>query len=138
VPTRWRVSCAVLVLSVVACGSKSTAERIAEHDRVRVSWEQTARFAGTEWIDRAVPEAYATRTLERASEELRSEGDALRKDDIPDQDRARLRDSLNAARSLADTLERAIRARDREVAARIVASAPRANTDSLLHDAGLR
>ncbi len=40
---RWRLSCAALILSVVACDGKSVAERIAEHDRVRVSWEQTSR-----------------------------------------------------------------------------------------------
>jgi hypothetical protein len=136
--TRWRVSCAALTLSVLACGGKSAAERVAEHDRVRVSWEQTAHVVGAEWVARALPDAYATRTLERAGEELQRESDALRKDGIPGEARVRLRDSLAAARALADSLERAIRARDRAAAARLVTLSPRPNTDSLLRQAGLR
>jgi hypothetical protein len=136
--TRWRVSCAALLVSVAACGGKSAAERVAEHDRVRVSWEQTSRFVGAEWIARAVPDAYAARTLQRASEELQSESETLHKDSIPEPARARLVDSLGAARALADSLERVVDARDRAAAARLVALFPRANTDSLLQQAGLR
>lgn len=136
--TRWRVSCAALMLSVVACNGKSDSERIAEHDRVRVSWEQTARVVGPMWIDHAVPDAYAARTLERASEELHHESDALRKDDVPERDRSRLGHSLNVARALADSLERVIRAGDRKDAARLVERSPRANADSLLRQAALR
>jgi hypothetical protein len=132
------VSCAALTLSVVACGGKSAAERVAEHDTVRVSWEQTARFVGAEWVARALPDAYAARTLERAHEELQSESDALQKDSIPGPTRVRLHHALAAARALADSLERAIRAADRTAAAHLVALSPRPNTDSLLRQAGLR
>jgi hypothetical protein len=125
-------------MSVAACGGKSAAERVAEHDRVRVSWEETTRFVGAEWIDRAVPDAYAARTLQRASEELQSESDKLEKDSIPEPARAGLRDSLSAARALADSLERAIGAGDRTAATGIVAHSPRANADSLRREAGLR
>jgi hypothetical protein len=136
--TRWGLSCAALWLSVVACGGKTAAERVAEHERVRVSWEQTSRLVGAEWIDRAVPDAYAARTLARTGEELQSESDQLEKDSVPEQTRVRLRDSLGAARALADALERAIRARDRNAAVRLVALFPRANTDSLLREVRLR
>jgi hypothetical protein len=135
---RWQVSCAALMLSVAGCGGKSPAERVAEHDRVRVSWEQTARLVGTEWVARAVPDAYASRTLARASEELGSEMEALRKDSVPEQARAALRGSLGGARTLADSLARAVAASDRESAARLVRNSPRANTDSLLRRAALR
>jgi hypothetical protein len=136
--TRRRWARAALLVSVAACGGKSAADRIAEHDRVCVSWEQTARFVGLEWIDRVLPDAYAARTLERATEELRSESEALEKDRIPEPARVRLRESLGATRALADTLERAVRASDRNAAARLLALFPRANTDSLLGQAGLR
>jgi hypothetical protein len=136
--SRWRVSYAALLLSVVACGNKPTAERIAEHDRVRVSWEQTARLLSAEWIDRAIPDAYATRTLARAGEELRHESDALAKDSMPEADRVRLRDSLRIARARADTLARAIRSGDRGAVARLYESSPRARADSLLRAAELR
>ena len=135
---RLRISCAALIVCVFACGGKSVAERIAEHDRVRVSWEQTTRFVGTEWVGRAIPDAYATRTLMRAGEELRSEGETLRKDELPDRDRARLGDSLDAARALADTLERAVRAGDRDAVTQLVNDAPRTNADSLLRQDALR
>jgi hypothetical protein len=136
--TRWRVSCAALLMSAAACGGKSALERVAEHDRVRVSWAETTRLVGAEWIDRAVPDAYAARTLERASEELQGEIDKLQKDSMPEPDRARLHDALGAARALADSLGRAIGAGDRNAAARIVAHSPRANADSLLRQAALR
>ena len=135
---RWRVSCAALILSVVACHGKSVAEQIAEHDRVRVSWEQSARMVGAEWAVRAVPDAYAARTLARASEELRNENETLAKEQIPDSERARLRDSLGVARALADTLANAVRASDRKTAARVVNDSPRVNADSLLRQAALQ
>jgi hypothetical protein len=134
---RWR-GCAALILSVIACSGKSVAERIAEHDRVRVSWEQTTRFTGEEWIARAIPDAFASRTLARASEELQSEEEALRKDSVPEQQRAALRESLGAARALADSLARAVGARDRVWVANLVRNSPRANADSLLRRAALR
>lgn len=136
--TRSRVSCAALLVSIAACGGKSAGERVAEHDRVRVSWEQTSRFVGAEWIERAVPDAYAARTLQRASEELQSESEKLQRDSIPEQARVRLRDSLGAARALADSLEQVIRVGDRSAATRLVALFARVNTDSLLLQAGLR
>jgi hypothetical protein len=136
--TRRRVSCAALMVSIVACGGKSPAERAAEHDRARVSWEQTVRFTGTEWIAGAIPDAFASRTLARAGDELRSETEALRKDSVSDRQRAALRDALSAARALADSLLLAVAARDRESAAALVRNSPRANTDSLLRRAALR
>jgi hypothetical protein len=136
--TRWRVSCAALILSVPACAGKSAADRIAEHERVRVSWEETAHFVGAEWGDRAIPDAYAMRTLARASTELRSESTALEKDAIPEATRARLHASLNVALARMDTLERAVRAGDRGAVARVAKHAPRANADSLLREAALR
>jgi hypothetical protein len=136
--TRWRVSCAALLVSLAACGGKSAAERVAEHDRVRVSWEQTSRFVCAEWIARAVPDAYAARTLERASEELQAESEKLQKDSMPEPARARLHESLGAAGALADSLERVVRSRDRAAAARLVTLFPPANTDSLLQQARLR
>ncbi|HEY2895656.1 MAG TPA: hypothetical protein VGJ12_00855 [Gemmatimonadaceae bacterium] len=134
---RWRVLCAALIVPAIACSGKSVAERIAEHDRVRVSWEQTTRFVGAEWADGAIPDAYAARTLARAGEELRSEDQALGKEKIPDRERARLRESLGAARAFADTLGLAVRARDRETVMRLVKDSPRANADSLLRQAAL-
>jgi hypothetical protein len=136
--TRWGLSCAALWSAVVACDGKTAVERVTEHERVRVSWEETSRLVGAEWIDRAVPDAYAARTLARTGEELQSESDMLEKDSVPEQTRVRLRDSLGAARALADALERAIRARDRNAAVRLVALFPHANTDSLLRQARLR
>jgi hypothetical protein len=136
--TPWRMSCAALILCVLACSGKSVAERIAEHDRVRVSWEQTTHFVGTEWAARAIPDAYAARTLARAGEELRNEIETLRKDQIPDRDRARLRDSLGAARVLADSLERAVRTSDRDAVIRLVQRTPGTNADSLLREHSLR
>ena len=135
---RLRISCAALIVCVFACGGKSVADRIAEHDRVRVSWEQTTRFVGTEWAGRAIPDAYASRTLKRAGAELRSESESLRKDELPDRDRARLGRSLGAARALADSLERAVGAGDRDAVTRLVNDAPRANSDSLLRQHALR
>jgi len=136
--TRWRVSCAALMVSVVGCGGKSAAERVAEHERARVSWEQTARFVGAEWVARAIPDAFAARTLARAHEELQSEAEALRKDELSEQQRALLRDSLGAARALGDSLARAVGASDRKAAAQLVDNSPRANADSLLRRAALR
>lgn len=136
--TRWRVSCAGLLLSVGACGGKSPAERVAEHDRVRVSWEQTTRFVGAEWIVRAIPDAYASRTLARASEELQSEVDALRSDTMSVDVRASLVDSLGAARALAGSMRRAVASNDRDAAARLVRNSSPANADSLLRQAALR
>ena len=136
--TRWRVSCAALILSVAACSGKSAAERVAEQDRVRMSWEQTARMVGAEWIARAVPDAYAARTLSRTNEELRRENEALAREEIPEAERARLRDALHVTRARADSLERAVRESDRDAAARLVKDSPRANADSLLRQAALR
>jgi hypothetical protein len=135
---RWLVSCAALILSVVACHGKSVTERIAEHDRVRVSWEQTTRMVGAEWTARAIPDAYAARTLTRASEELRSDGETLANEEIPNPERDRLREALGVARARADTLARAVRARDRRTVLRLVNDSPRANADSLLREAALR
>jgi hypothetical protein len=136
--SRWRVSCAALILSVVACGGKSVEERIAEHDRVRVSWEQTARVTGALWIARTIPDAYAARTLRRASEELQSDSDALAKDELFPEARERLAHSLGAAHAFADTIGSAVRAGDRNAAARLVDDASRVNTDSLLRQAALQ
>jgi hypothetical protein len=136
--TRWRVSCAALILSLVACGGKSVAEKIAEHDRVRVSWEQTTRFVGAQWARRAVPDAYAARTLQRASEELRSDSEALSKEALPAEELARLHQALSVVRERADSLARAVRAHDRDAVIRLVKSSPRANADSLLRQDALR
>jgi len=136
--TRLRESGAALILSVAACAGKSTTERIAEHERVRVAWEQTARFVGAEWARRTIPDAYAVRTLVRASEELRAERAKLQTDDVPEESRTRLRDALGAARARVDTLEAAVRARDRGAADRLVRDSPRANADSLLRHAALQ
>jgi hypothetical protein len=136
--TRRRMSCAALILSAAACAGKSAAERIAEHDRVRESWKQTARMVGAEWIARAVPDAYAARTLARTSEELRTENEALSKDEIPEAERVRLRDALSVTRALTDSLERTVRARDRSAVAHLVKDSPRANADSLLRQAAVR
>jgi hypothetical protein len=136
--TRLRVSYAALLLSVAACGGKSAAERVAQHDRVRVSWEQTARFVGAEWSDRALPDAFASRALERASEELQSESNAVSKDSVPSHARATLLDSLSGARALADSLHSAVRASDRNAVSRLVTSSPRPRADSLLRRAALR
>ncbi len=68
---------------------------------------------GAEWADGAVPDAYAIRTLTRASEELRSDSETLAKEEIPNAERARLRNALGAARALADTLAREVRVSDR-------------------------
>jgi hypothetical protein len=136
--TRWRVSCAALILSAAACSGKSPAERIAEHDRVRESWQQTARMVGAEWVERAIPDAYAARTLARTSEELRKENDALTREELPDSERARLRDALKVTRALADSLERTVRSSDRHAVARLVNDSPRANADSLMRQAALR
>jgi len=136
--TRLRESSAALILSVVACAGKSTAERIEEHERVRVAWEQTARFVGAEWIGRAIPDAYAARTLTKANEELRAESEQVRKDHVPEAERARLDAALGATRARVDTLERAVRANDRGAAARLVRDSPPANADSLLRQAALQ
>ena len=136
--TRWRMSCAALILSLLACGGKSVADQIAEHDRVRVSWEQTSRFAGAEWLDLAVPDAYAARTLQRASEELRSDSEALTREQLPSRELARLHAALSIVRARADALARAVRARDRDAVIRRVNESPRANADSLLRQAALR
>jgi hypothetical protein len=136
--TRCWVSCAVVMLSVVGCGGKSAAERMADHDRARVSWEQTARFVGAEWIARAIPDAFAARTLARARDELQSEAEAVRKDELSAQERALLRDSLHAALAFGDSLARVVGAGDREAAAVLVSNSPRANADSLLRRASLR
>jgi hypothetical protein len=136
--TRWRVSCAALILSLLACGGKSVAEKIAEHDRVRVSWEQTTRFVGAEWLRLAVPDAYAARTLQRASEELRSDSEALTKEKLPSRELARLHQALSVVRARADSLARAVRARDRDAAIRMVKDSPPVNADSLLRQAGLQ
>jgi hypothetical protein len=136
--TQWRVWCPALMLSDGACGGKSAQERVAEHDRVRVSWEQTARFAGAEWIDRAVPDQYAARTLARVSEELRSERTKLQKDEVPADVRVRLVASLTSATALADSLKRAIRAHDRAAATNLVERSRSVRSDSLLREAGLR
>ena len=135
---RWPKSCAALILSVVACGGKSAEERIAEHERVRVAWEQTVRFVGAEWAGRAIPDAYAARTLERASEELSAENDKLGKDEVPEEMRAQSQHALSATRALADSLERGVRAKDRGTVARLVENSPNANADSLLRQAALR
>ena len=136
--TRWRMSCAALILSLLACGGKSVADQIAEHDRVRVSWEQTSRFAGAEWLDLAVPDAYAARTLQRAREELRSDSEALTREQLPSRELARLHAALSIVRARADALARAVRARDRDAVIRMVNESPRANADSLLRQAALR
>lgn len=136
--TPWRVPCAALILSVAGCAGKSAAERIAEHERVRASWEQTARMVGAEWVARAIPDAYAARTLARASEELGRESEALAKEEVPEAERARLRDALNVTRARADSLARIVRASDRDGAARLVKDSPRVNADSLLRQAALR
>jgi hypothetical protein len=136
--TRWLVSCAALLLSVSACGGKSTQDRVDEYESARLSWAQTARFTAAEWIDRAVPDEFAARTLARVGDELRSEGEKLQKDSVPDDARARLLASLGAARALADSLAIAIGASDRAAAARMVAQSPRADADSLRREAGLR
>ena len=136
--TQWRASTAGLILSVVACAGKSAAERIAEHVRVRVAWEQTARFVGAEWIGGAIPDAYATRTLDRANEELRADSEKLQKDDMPDEARARLGEALEATRARVDTLRLAVGASDRASVARLVRDSPRANADSLLRQVALR
>lgn len=136
--TRLRESSAALILSVVACAGKSTAERIEEHERVRVAWEETARFVGAEWIGRAIPDAYAARTLERANEELRAESEKARNDDVPAEARARLDASFGGTRARIDTLEHAVRANDRSAATRLIRDVPRANADSLLRQAALQ
>jgi hypothetical protein len=136
--TRWLLSCTMLALPLGACGHKSEADRVAEHERVRVSWEQTSRMTGAEWARGALPDAYAERTLERAGEELQQERESLAKEALPDSIRARLGSSLEHTRGLADSVERAVRARDRSAVNAIVERSPRPRADSLLREAGLR
>jgi hypothetical protein len=135
---RWRAILAALAPFLIACDGKSVADRLSEHERVRVSWEQTARLVGGDWARRAVPDAYAIRTLERARDDLRSESQSLAKDDIPTGDARRLREALEGTRAFVDTVARAIRAGDRRATSGVVEHERPAPVDSLLEAAGLR
>ncbi|HEV7705218.1 MAG TPA: hypothetical protein VGO46_13045 [Gemmatimonadaceae bacterium] len=132
----WQ-TCAVCVLAA-ACGHETIAERIAEHDRVRQSWVQTARFVGLEWSRRAIPDAFAERTLARTREELQSEERKLEADRLPDTERERLRASLEGAIAFADSLRHQLSSSDASSVARLVERAPAPSSDSLLRRAELR
>jgi hypothetical protein len=109
---RW-ARIAVPLFLLAACQRQSIGDRIAAHDRALVSWRETARFVAEEWSARAVPSAFASRTLARTREELSKEMDALRKEPLPPDTVARLRAQLTNAESLTDSLERAVRTGDR-------------------------
>jgi hypothetical protein len=121
-----------------ACAHKPVADRIAEHDRVRESWEQTARFIGLEWSHHAIPDAFADRALERAREELSNEKKSLAADLLPDADRDRLGASLDRAISFVEALHQARSSSDESSAVRIVERAPMPDADSLLRRAELK
>ena len=134
---RVRLTCAVWML-VLACAHKPVSDRIAEHDRVRESWEQTARFAALEWSHHAIPDAFADRALERAREELANEAKSLTADPLPHVDRERLGASLDGAISFVDALRHALSSSDESSAVRIVDRASIPNADSLLQRAELK
>ena len=134
---RVRLTCAVWIL-VLACAHKPVSDRIAEHDRARESWEQTARFIGLEWSHHAIPDAFADRALERAHEELANEKKSLAADPLPNADRERLGASLAGAISIVDALRQALSASDESSVVRIVERAPMPNADSLLQRAELK
>jgi hypothetical protein len=104
---------AAWALLVVACGGKSPAERVAEHDRTRASWEQTARFVGTAWERGAVPAAYARRTLATTLEELAKEDRAIATEPLTEAERLRLRRALDRSRALGQSLASAVGAGSR-------------------------
>jgi hypothetical protein len=130
--------CAVFLLLNTGCDGKSTSERVAEHDRTRVSWEQTMRLVAHEWSKGATPDAYASRTLKRAHDELDAEAKSLAKDSVPPSERRRLGVALIGARALADTLQSEVRGGDLAGAARAFERSPSPSADSLLRDARLR
>ena len=121
----YAASIVVSVLTLAACYDKPVAERIAEHDRTRISWKETARFVSEEWIDSAVPSEFAMRALSRARQELGKESTSLERDPIPQDTLARLRRALAGARAFADTLDREIGSLDRASARRTLDRAPR-------------
>jgi hypothetical protein len=114
----------VSILTLAACHEKSVAERVAEHDRTRVSWKETARFVGEEWIDSAVPSEFAMRALSRARQQLSKERASLDRESMPADTLARLRASLASANAFADTLDREIGSLDRVSARRTLEGTP--------------
>jgi hypothetical protein len=122
---RHAASIVVSVFMLAACHEKSVAERIAEHDRTRVSWKETARFVGEEWIDSAVPSEFAMRALSRARQELSNESASLDRELFPTDTLARLRASLASAKAFTDTLDREIGSLDRVSARRTLERVPR-------------
>jgi hypothetical protein len=108
---------AAATLWIVACGGKSSAELIAEHDRSRVSWEQTARFVGECWLAKEVPTAYARHTLQVTLDELAKEDHAIASNPLPAEARLHLRRALASTREFARMLAVAVAADDRSTAA---------------------
>lgn len=127
---RCVASIVISLFPLAACHDKPVAERIAEHDRTRVSWKETARFVGEEWIDSAVPSEYAMRALSRTREELGKESATLDREPLPQDTLARLRTSLASARAFADTLDREIGRLDRASARRTLERMPRVTASS--------
>ena len=124
---RGCVRSAVLVL-LAACGGKSTPGLVAEHDRERNSWEQSARFVGDEWIASRIPTAYAHRTLAAALQALALQDREIGREPIDDASRARLRLALAQSRQLTQRLDSAIAAGDPSAATSAVEQATSRNT----------
>lgn len=113
---RGSVRSAVLVV-LAACGGASTADRVAEHDRERTSWEQTALFVGDGWIASQIPTAYAHRTLAATLEALTAESRAIGRESIDDSSRVRLELALTRSRRITAQLDSAIADNDPSAAA---------------------
>jgi hypothetical protein len=114
-----------VLLSLAACGGKSPAERIAEHDLERTSWEQTTQLVGEKWIASQIPTAYAHRTLVTALQELAAQNRAIGSESIDDSSRARLQLVLARSKKFTERLDSAIADDDSSAAVSVLERAVR-------------
>jgi hypothetical protein len=88
----------------LACAGQSPSERATEHEKHVRSWTATVHLVAEEWARRAVPDAYARRTLAAIGQELNKEAQSVAKDQLAPSDRVRLLAELARADTLVSRL----------------------------------
>ena len=68
----------LLLISLSACGARSSADELARELQTVSSWVATARMTGEAWANGAVPKAYAGRALHKAQQTIHEEIDSIR------------------------------------------------------------
>lgn len=78
-PEGTRLIPIVVILSITACNSQPTSQKLSQEIETVSSWAATAHLTGESWLNQDVPTIYAKQTLEKSRDELKKETKTIRK-----------------------------------------------------------